>query len=162
MEVMLLLRYGMVVFVVWFVCSLVGGGGEVKRSYPGRSCKSDRSLVKETFLEVSWHGGHVTVAVWDGGFCCFGVVGVKGSYPGSTWKSDRPLAKETLEVMLLLQYWFFVCLLLLWGGGRVKGFTIISRRDLEMGEAIGNRDIGSQLVCRSCYYCSIEWWVFCW
>lgn len=67
---------------------------------------------------MRWHGGHVTVAVWDGGFCCcFGVVGVKGSYPGSTWKSDRPSAKETLEVMLLLQYWVVFCFVFCYGEG---------------------------------------------
>lgn len=68
-----------------------------------------------------------------------------------------------MEVMLLLQYLVVVVLLFfVMGGGRVKGFTIISRRDLEMGEAIGSGDIGGELVCRSCYYCSNEWWVGCW
>ena len=65
MEVVLLLQYGMVVFVVWFVCSLVDGGGEVKRSYPGRSCKSDRSLVKETFRgELAWRSCYCYSMGW--------------------------------------------------------------------------------------------------
>lgn len=40
-----------------------------------------------------------------------------------------------------------------------SGGWVISRQDLEIGEAIGKGDFGGELVWRSCYCCGMGWWV---